>query len=213
MIQQVRALQVLETLKLCVCGYPHKVRLRSFCQRYRPLAGGGWRGRDEREDEGRLAECRTVLARCRHRLEAAAAGGRRAWALGPRHVFLSEQARQVLEGMLVDRQEAAARTVQQAWLGWRRAGRRRRPHPHRPPPPPLNGAGQHRVPPLNAASAGSPLSSCSASSDKQQHHDRDNVKIVTVSNSPKEESNLKAVHVTCSLFGLDMVRIQCGSIE
>lgn len=90
---QVRALQILETVQLMASGYPHRMRFRAFSCRYRALWGRGHAG-VERESG---ASCARVLAA----VAAAAAPPAPAspaavrWALGKRHVFLSEAMRQV----------------------------------------------------------------------------------------------------------------------
>ncbi|XP_037301491.1 LOW QUALITY PROTEIN: unconventional myosin-IXb, partial [Manduca sexta] len=146
--RQVRALQILETTQLMASGYPHRMRFRAFSARYRALWGRGARGergdRGERAERGERgeraereggAECARVL----RSVQAAAACSAPAspaavrWALGKRHVFLSEGMRQVLERMRRARRQAAAECIQATW-------RRHRARPRPPPAPPAPAA-------------------------------------------------------------------------
>ncbi|XP_060802579.1 unconventional myosin-IXAa [Amyelois transitella] len=140
--KQVRALQILETAQLMASGYPHRMRFRVFSARYKALwaRGGG---------EGDGGECGAGCARVLRAVAAAAAPPAPAstaavrWALGKRHVFLSEAMRQVLERMRRARRQAAAECIQAAW----RRHRARSPRPvtstatpaARPRPAPIAG--------------------------------------------------------------------------
>lgn len=90
---QVRALQILETAQLMASGYPHRMRFRAFGARYRAL----WRrgaAAAERDAPGACgAVLRAVQAAAAPPAPASAAAVR--WAIGSRHVFLSEGMRQV----------------------------------------------------------------------------------------------------------------------
>lgn len=88
--RQVRALQVLETTQLMASGYPHRMRFRAFSGRYRAL----WGGATEREAGAGCARVlRAVQAAAAPPAPSSPAAVR--WALGKRHVFLSEGMRQV----------------------------------------------------------------------------------------------------------------------
>ncbi|XP_047993590.1 unconventional myosin-IXAa isoform X1 [Leguminivora glycinivorella] len=133
--KQVRALQILETAQLMASGYPHRMRFRAFGARYRALwrRGGGGGGGDslERDAPGACAAVlRAVAAAAAPPAPASPAAVR--WALGKRHVFLSEGMRQVLERMRRGRRQAAAECIQAAW---RRHRARRAPAPPAPPRP------------------------------------------------------------------------------
>ncbi|CAH2091548.1 unnamed protein product [Euphydryas editha] len=146
--RQVRALQILETVQLMASGYPHRMRFRAFSGRYRALwrrgAGAGAGAGAERESGAACARVlRSVAAAAAPPAPASPAAVR--WALGKRHVFLSEGMRQVLERMRRARREAAAECIQAAWRAQRardtRGGRpappaRRRPAPIAGTPPP-----------------------------------------------------------------------------
>ncbi|XP_047026537.1 unconventional myosin-IXb isoform X1 [Helicoverpa zea] len=183
--RQVRALQILETAQLMASGYPHRMRFRAFSGRYRAL----WRRGAERESGAACAAVlRAVQAAAAPPAPASPAAVR--WALGKRHVFLSEGMRQVsaapraqprprglpthrrrrpqvLERMRRARRQAAAECIQAAWRRHRaRASRAAQPAlaPARPRPAPI---------------AGTP---------------------------PPEPGDPALVKRTCSLFGLDLER-------
>ncbi|GBP15808.1 Unconventional myosin-VIIb [Eumeta japonica] len=133
--RQVRALQALETATLMASGYPHRMRFRAFAARYRAL---GPRGADVVAADRDSAEaCGTVL-------RAVSAGEPRRssspavvrWALGKRHIFLSEGMRQVLERSRRARRNAAAECIQAAWRRHRASAPRPAP---RPRPAPITG--------------------------------------------------------------------------
>ncbi|XP_053606932.1 unconventional myosin-IXa isoform X2 [Plodia interpunctella] len=109
--KQVRALQILETAQLMASGYPHRMRFRAFSARYRAL---WWRGGGDRDcGAGCARVLRAVAAAAAPPAPASPAAVR--WALGKRHVFLSEGMRQVLERMRRARRQAAAECIQAAW--------------------------------------------------------------------------------------------------
>lgn len=117
-------------------GYPHRMRFRAFGTRYRALwprgalvpTPGNTGTPGVRSEESGVA-CAGVL----RAVQAAAAPPAPsspavvAWALGKRHVFLSEGMRQVLERMRRARRQAAAECIQTTWR--RHRARRRAPIP------------------------------------------------------------------------------------
>ncbi|CAH0729426.1 unnamed protein product, partial [Brenthis ino] len=155
--RQVRALQILETVQLMASGYPHRMRFRAFSSRYRALWRRGAGAGVERESGAACARVlRSVAAAAAPPAPASPAAVR--WALGKRHVFLSEGMRQVLERMRRARRQAAAERIQAAWRE-RRAPRTRPAPPARRRPAPLAG-----TPPPDAADKCDPLivkSTCS----------------------------------------------------
>ncbi|XP_064073394.1 unconventional myosin-IXAa isoform X2 [Vanessa tameamea] len=141
--RQVRALQILETVQLMASGYPHRMRFRAFSGRYRALWRRSASGADRESGAGCARVLRSVAAAAAPPAPASPAAVR--WALGKRHVFLSEGMRQVLERMRRARRQAAAERIQAAWRAQRaRAARgarpappaRRRPAPIAGTPPP-----------------------------------------------------------------------------
>ncbi|CAK1550870.1 unnamed protein product [Leptosia nina] len=132
---QVRALQILETVQLMANGYPHRMRFRVFSARYRAL-----RARDKQQcAEWSEAACASVL-RSVTAPAAPASDAAVRWAIGKRHIFLSEGMRQVLERMRRARRHAAAQCIQSAWRRHRARSTPPRPRPApiagTPPPPP-----------------------------------------------------------------------------
>ncbi|CAG9087278.1 unnamed protein product [Plutella xylostella] len=124
--KQVRALQILETATLMASGYPHRMRFRAFIGRYRAVARVAAAG-----DGGEAAAA--VLQAAEAQAPAPASPAAVRWAIGKRHVFLSEGMRQVLERMRRVRRQAAAECIQAAW---RRHRQRQRAPPQAPPPAP-----------------------------------------------------------------------------
>lgn len=87
---QLRALQTLETATLMAAGYPHRLRFRAFLSRYGLLAPDGRPVPEEPERCGRVLRAAESGATTPPASPAAVR-----WALGKRHVFLSEAMRQV----------------------------------------------------------------------------------------------------------------------
>ncbi|XP_037069568.1 myosin-I heavy chain-like [Pollicipes pollicipes] len=178
-MRQIRALQLLETVNLMAAGYPHRMRFKAFNTRYRLLAPSKLLRRTE---EKAVEDCRLILESFRATLapsivqqENVSTG----WALGKRHIFLTEGARQQLEQLREQIRRRAAVLVQSAWRGWRVRRRwpqmrrnmehrqRNKSGPTRPRPQPIAG-----TPPPDA------LDRC----------------------------DQKTIQQTCSLFGLDLER-------
>lgn len=140
-IRQIRSLQVLETVNLMAGGYPHRMRFKAFNARYRPLAPFA---ELRRVEEKATEDCLLVI---RHGLERAGKEGAgsvsTSYALGKRHIFLSEGMRQLLERVRSAARARAATVVQAAWRGWRLRRRleaaRRGVAPARPRPQPIAG--------------------------------------------------------------------------
>ncbi|XP_070580651.1 unconventional myosin-X-like isoform X2 [Ptychodera flava] len=108
--QQIRALQVLETVHLMAGGYPQKMRFKSFNHRYKFLSV---HKRLRRSEEKAIEDTKGILdsflkAMDESKLPYASTN----WALGKRHIFLSEGARQCLEQLRHQRREEAATVIQ-----------------------------------------------------------------------------------------------------
>lgn len=151
-MKQIRALQVLETVNLMAGGFPHRMRFKAFYGRYKSLAPFT-RGR--RTEDKIMEDCQTIL---RHSSEQACLTMKQEfavavtnWAMGKRHIFLSENIRQLLEKMRSDVRTNAATLIQAIWRGWKvrrrwaaalrrerevQSGRRPRPQPIAGTPPP-----------------------------------------------------------------------------
>ncbi|XP_052754581.1 unconventional myosin-IXAa [Galleria mellonella] len=153
--KQVRALQILETAQLMASGYPHRMRFRAFSSRYRALWRRGARAAAAAEQEagaGCAAVLRAVAAAAAPPAPASPAAVR--WALGKRHVFLSEGMRQVLERMRRARRQAAAESIQAAWR------RHRSRTPRAAPPPPPAPAARPRPAPIAGTPPPDPADKC-----------------------------------------------------
>ncbi|GFY45184.1 unconventional myosin-Vb [Trichonephila inaurata madagascariensis] len=115
-VQQIRALQVLETVNLMAGGFPHRMRFKAFNIRYRLIAPFK---KLKRTDDKSVEDCKLILEcfmavteNCR------VSNASTAWAMGKRHIFLSEGSRQQLELLRVERRHNAAVLIQAVWRGW-----------------------------------------------------------------------------------------------
>ncbi|XP_074602506.1 unconventional myosin-IXb-like dachs isoform X2 [Brevipalpus obovatus] len=116
-IRQIRALQILETVNLMACGLPHRMRFRAFNSRFRCI--NPFRYFKKSEDKA-IDECKALLDNLRSTLEELESINPTSsvWALGKRHIFLSEGARQQLELLRSAKREYAAIVIQTTWRGW-----------------------------------------------------------------------------------------------
>ncbi|XP_077527396.1 unconventional myosin-IXb-like dachs isoform X2 [Haemaphysalis longicornis] len=115
-MKQLRALQVLETVNLMAGGLPHRMRFKAFNLRYRLLAP--FKVLKKTEDKA-VGDCKLILDYFSQTLENAKLSNAAVnWALGKRHIFLSENARQQLELLREARRHAAAVLIQAVWRGW-----------------------------------------------------------------------------------------------
>ncbi|KAG8184790.1 hypothetical protein JTE90_015472 [Oedothorax gibbosus] len=174
-VQQIRALQVLETVNLMAGGFPHRMRFKAFNIRYRLIAPFK---KLKRTDDKAIEDCKLILEcfmavteNCR------VSNASTAWALGKRHIFLSEGSRQQLELLRVERRHNASVLIQSVWRGWnfrrkrwptlkRNLTTQARTRVNRPRPQPIAG-----TPPPDL-----------------------------------ERCDQKTIQQTCSLFGLDLER-------
>ncbi|XP_044736461.1 unconventional myosin-X [Chrysoperla carnea] len=152
-MKQIRALQVLETVNLMAGGFPHRMRFKAFYGRYKLLAPFGC---GKRPEDKVIEDCQTIL---RYACDQFGGTGLKQecvvavanWALGKRHIFLSESIRQQLEMMRTNTRQSAAILIQATWRGWKvkrrwaaalrrereiQGGRRPRPQPIAGTPPP-----------------------------------------------------------------------------
>ena len=129
--QQVRSLQILETVNLMAHGFPHRMRFKAFNSRYRMLATPA--KSLSRMEEKAVDDCEIILdcysraLREEHTLQLESpqqgsmediASNNKDWAHGRKHIFLSEGARQQLEQMRDSRRKWAATSIQSLWRGW-----------------------------------------------------------------------------------------------
>lgn len=125
-IQQVRSLQVLESVNLMAGGLPHRMRFKNFNSRYRLLAPIK---NVSRKEELAFDECHQILEFLRKILEQPLDDDSpisKEWALGKKHVFLSEGTRQHLERLRTDKRNYFATLIQSIWRG--RLARKKWPH-------------------------------------------------------------------------------------
>jgi dachs protein len=113
-INQVRALQVLETVNLMAGGYPHRTRFKQFINRYKMLAPLTIQIRTE---EKILEDCKVILHFVleKHKEQENAI---LSWAPGKKHIFLSEGMRQCLENMRSTIRNKSAITIQSLFRGY-----------------------------------------------------------------------------------------------
>ena len=117
-VQQVRALQILETVNLMAGGYPHRMRFKNFNARYRMLAAIRSLSRS---DELALADCKAILEYLKEPLnfvEPDSGSVSMEWALGRKHIFLSEGIRQRLEKLRSELRNKCAVKIQAYWRGY-----------------------------------------------------------------------------------------------
>ncbi|XP_033108068.1 myosin-I heavy chain-like isoform X3 [Anneissia japonica] len=115
--EQLRVLQVLETTHLYAGGYPNRMTFGEFNKKYGFFAPK--RMLHKTEDKV-VQDCKTILdcllrAMDKNSLPYCSAS----WALGTKHIFLSEEAVQYLELCLVERRQQALTLIQSRVRGWR----------------------------------------------------------------------------------------------
>ncbi|PNF36413.1 hypothetical protein B7P43_G16544, partial [Cryptotermes secundus] len=119
-MRQIRSLQVLETVNLMAGGYPHRMRFKAFNLRYRLLAPFR---KLRRADDKAMDDCHLILQCLQQAMEEQPklrqCAVSNSWALGKRHIFLSEGARQQLETLRSGTRHRAAILIQATWRGWR----------------------------------------------------------------------------------------------
>lgn len=198
-MQQVRSLQVLETVNLMAGGFPHRMRFKNFNSIYWMLAPIKILSRSE---ELAYDDCKRILEYLKESLQQPSDGGSpivKDWALGKKHVFLTEGTRQHLETLRTDKRTASVTLIQSVWRGfsarkkWPTVRRNlqaqmvaaRNSKPGRPRPQPISG-----TPPPEAGGAAAAFLLAEQGRHQQQFQDR---------------CDMKTIQKTCSLFGLDPV--------
>ena len=198
-VQQIRSLQILETVNLMSGGFPHRMRFKAFNARYRNLAPAKAL---HRADEKAVDDCETILDCYSRTLRLRRENNEdecqdvsplnTEWAHGRKHIFLSEGARQRLERLREEKRESAAIAIQKTWRGFNArkilpktkkistlSQRSSSSRSTRPRPQPIAG-----TPPLPAV---------------------DGV-VGTVMQSDRCDFNV--IQQTCALFGLDLVSVK-----
>ncbi|CAN8008343.1 unnamed protein product [Ixodes pacificus] len=186
-MKQLRALQVLETVNLMAGGLPHRMRFKAFNVRYRCLAPFNTLKRTEDKAVG---DCKLILEYFSQAIENVKLSNAAVnWALGKRHIFLSENGRQQLEMLREGRRHAAAVLIQAVWRGWHQ--RLRWPSLRRSLQ--LHGRTRALLSPTAAAGA--------------QAAGRPRPQPISGTPPPEmERCDTKTIQQTCSLFGLDLER-------
>ncbi|XP_049273650.1 unconventional myosin-Vb-like [Rhipicephalus sanguineus] len=190
-MKQLRALQVLETVNLMAGGLPHRMRFKAFNVRYRLLAP--FKILKKTEDKA-IGDCKLILEYFSQTIDNVKLSNAAVnWALGKRHIFLSENARQQLELLREARRHAAALLIQAVWRGWhqrlRWPSQRRSLQLHGRAPRVAN-MRRPAVPPAGVSIQGRPRPQ-------------------PISGTPPpemERCDSKTIQQTCSLFGLDLER-------
>ncbi|KAG5334152.1 MYO7A protein, partial [Acromyrmex heyeri] len=113
-MRQIRSLQVLETVNLMAGGYPHRMRFKAFNARYRLIAPF----KQLRRAEEQAVEDTKLILQNAQQLKSKF-GASTSWAVGKRHIFLSEGIRQQLENLRAETRRKAATAIQATWRGWR----------------------------------------------------------------------------------------------
>lgn len=106
-MRQIRSLQVLETVNLMAGGYPHRMRFKAFNSRYRLIAPFK---QLRRAEEQAVEDTKLILQNAQQ--TKSKFGASTSWALGKRHIFLSEGIRQQLENLRSETRRKAATAIQ-----------------------------------------------------------------------------------------------------
>jgi len=117
-MQQVRSLQVLETVNLMAGGFPHRMRFKNFNSIYWMLAPIKILSRNE---ELAFDDCKRILDYLKGSLEQQADGDSpivKDWALGKKHVFLTEGTRQHLERLRTEKRNTSVTLIQSVFRGF-----------------------------------------------------------------------------------------------
>ncbi len=210
---QVRSLQVLETVNLMARGFPHRMRFKAFNGRYRMLAKQTMLKRSE---EKSVEDCEIILDAYSQLSKDYFPDGdtlphNKDWAHGRKHIFLSEGARQQLEYLRVHIRNKSAGKIQALFRGYclrKRISFAKQPFMGHPVQP--QAFSQLNAKPLNhnlnnfanltssmrsSNSRPKPISCTPPPFDNQgmlQHQ--------------TDKCDFKTIQQTCSLFGLDLVR-------
>ncbi|XP_071966003.1 unconventional myosin-VIIb-like isoform X2 [Antedon mediterranea] len=114
--EQLRSLQVLETTHLFAGGYPNRQTFADFNKKYGFFAPR--RILNKTKDKA-LQNCKTILDCFLQTMEMSSLPySSTTWAIGTKHVFLSEEAVQYLELCQIERRHQAAITIQSRVRGW-----------------------------------------------------------------------------------------------
>ncbi|XP_017767408.1 PREDICTED: unconventional myosin-IXb [Eufriesea mexicana] len=199
-MRQIRSLQVLETVNLMAGGYPHRMRFKAFNARYRLIAPF----KQLRRAEEQAVEDTKLILQNAQQLKSKF-GASTSWALGKRHIFLSEGIRQQLENLRSETRRKAATVIQATWRGWR--VRRRWPL-RKTTIGVTSGIGQKKPQQPTSANTGTVQRNVTTSAGTGTGtRPRPQPIAGTPPPDPSEKcADQKMIQQTCTLFGLDLER-------
>nr|XP_012154356.1 PREDICTED: unconventional myosin-IXb isoform X4 [Megachile rotundata] len=199
-MRQIRSLQVLETVNLMAGGYPHRMRFKAFNARYRLIAPF----KQLRRAEEQAVEDTKLILQNAQQLKSKF-GASTSWALGKRHIFLSEGIRQQLENLRSETRRKAATVIQATWRGWR--VRRRWPL-RKTTIGVTSGIGQKKPQQPTSTNTGTVQRNVTAgTATGTGTRPRPQPIAGTPPPDPSEKcADQKMIQQTCSLFGLDLER-------
>nr|CAD7393173.1 unnamed protein product [Timema cristinae] len=206
-MRQIRSLQVLETVNLMAGGYPHRMRFKAFNVRYRLLAPFS---KLRRVDDKAIEDCHLILQCLQQAMEEQPKLQQSAvstsWALGKRHIFLSEGARQQLEMLRATTRHQGAVLIQSTWRGWR--VRRRWPALRRSLElqQAANNTTTTTTQQTRSITAAKTTTTSATTTTGSSARPRPQPIAGTPPPDPNEKCDQKMIQQTCTLFGLDLER-------
>lgn len=208
--EQARAFQLLETVEFYVAGFPNRSRLRVFATKHGLKVLGEKPQADQSQTPMPAPDeaCHAFLESKLGPETVGGGGGSVGWAVGKKHVFLSEPARQALEADLGQRRIKAVGVIQRAWRRWRRQRQIRRQEKEGNPLQACTGGGvaEAGAPATTAGPAGGACGTPPSTTTAHFVGVAANVsgcRPVPIAGSPQLEGGL--VERTCQMFGLDKV--------
>ncbi|KAH0946296.1 hypothetical protein HN011_002611 [Eciton burchellii] len=181
--------------------YPHRMRFKAFNARYRLIAPF----KQLRRAEEQAVEDTKLILQNAQQLKSKL-GASTSWALGKRHIFLSEGIRQQLENLRAETRRRAATVIQTTWRGWRV---RKRCPVRRTTLGVTSGIGQKKPQqPPTRANAGTVQRNVTAGAGTGTGtRPRPQPIAGTPPPDPSEKcADQKMIQQTCTLFGLDLER-------
>ncbi|XP_015111318.1 unconventional myosin-IXb [Diachasma alloeum] len=195
-MRQIRSLQVLETVNLMAGGYPHRMRFKAFNARYRLIAPFK---QLRRAEEQAVEDTKLILQNAQQ--VKSKFGASTSWALGKRHIFLSEGIRQQLENLRSETRRKAATAIQTTWRGWR--VRKRWPMRRAPLPVTSNLSSKQPQQPSHTGTRPRSVNGGTGTGTRP----RPQPIAGTPPPDPTEKcADQKMIQQTCTLFGLDLER-------
>ena len=206
-LDQVRSLQILETVNLMHSGFPHRMRFKAFNARYKSLATP--MKNLHRTDSKAVEDCEFILdcysKQVKTCLEINSPNNdkrshNRDWAHGRKHIFLSEGARQQLESLRNMKIHKSATLIQNHWKVYKS-----RKQQHKRQNSNINNN-------ITQDSTDSSKNGPDQNLNLLWHHSR---RPKPISGTPPpldvasgDKCDFKTIQQTCSLFGLDLVSLK-----